>query len=69
MVLAAPARTLERDGRACTCASQVDKSDRTGSFLGGEGSQTQREVPGSPTPNLVAEPAAPPPWFSSAGPV
>lgn len=69
MVLAAPVRTLQRDSGACTCASLVDESDRTGSFLGGEGSQTQWDVTGSPTPNLVAEPATLPHWSSSAGPI
>lgn len=43
--------------RANTCPSR-DKSDRTGSFLGGEGSQTQWEVPGFPTP--IWWPSSPP---------
>lgn len=49
MVLLLPGG-LRSETQAGICPSR-DKSDRTGSFLGGEGSQAQWEVPGSPTPS------------------
>lgn len=49
MVLAAPVRTLEKDPGPAPVPPGSDKFDRTGSFLGREGSQTWWEVPGFPT--------------------